>query len=65
MSTDSPQANKATVDSLRDLQRGLHLAMDFALKHKDEAKLKITLHQMDEHLTRLINNLAGANTGRW
>lgn len=62
---DKPEANKATIDSLRDLQAGLHLAMDCALKHKDEAKLKVTLHQMDDHLTRLINVLAGANTGRW
>ena len=62
---DKPEANEVTIASLRDLQGGLHYAIDCAFKRKDEAKLKITLHQMDDHLTRLINTLAGANTGRW
>lgn len=62
---DKPEANEATVDSLRDLHRGLHFAMDCALKNHDEEQLKVTLHQMDDHLARLINVLEGANPGRW
>lgn len=58
--------NSETLESLRDIHRGLHVAMDAALKDNDAAKLKITLHQLDDRLRVLIDNLSGQNSGgRW
>lgn len=59
------QANANTMTALKDIHRGLHVAMDAALQEHDNDKLKIVLHQLDDRLTALINNLQKTTPGRW
>lgn len=59
------QANAETIAALKDIHQGLHVAMDAALKENDQGKLKITLHQIDDRLAGLINELSKTTPGRW
>jgi hypothetical protein len=59
------KANKDTIDDLNDIHQGLHVAMDAVFNENDLTKLKLTLRQIDERMTSLINALNGAQTGRW
>lgn len=58
-------ANQATIDDLRDIHRGLHHAIDSGIKSYNAKELKVTLHQLDERLKNLINELVDAKPGTW
>ena len=48
-------ANKEAVDAVKDMHRGLHIAMDHLLNRNDPAKGEQVLHELDSHMTNWIN----------
>jgi hypothetical protein len=60
MMTNEPRANDATIEALKNIFQGLHVAMDAVLKDKDEKLAEETLQKLDHRLGTLINKLTTA-----
>ncbi|MFW2543842.1 hypothetical protein ACN2XU_14460 [Primorskyibacter sp. 2E107] len=48
-------ASKEAVDAVKDMHRGLHIAMDHLLNRKDSAKAEEVLRELDFHMANWIN----------
>ncbi len=48
-------ASPNVISDLKDLHRGLHVAMDSLIKSKDYPEAEVVLRQLDDRLTHLIN----------
>lgn len=55
--TEGLRANEATIEALKNIMQGLHVAMDAVLKDKDEKLAEETLQKLDERLGTLITKL--------
>ena len=55
--TDGLRANEATIEALKNIMQGLHVAMDAVLKDKDEKLAEETLQKLDHRLGTLITKL--------
>ncbi|WP_309668305.1 hypothetical protein [Tabrizicola sp.] len=49
------QANKEAIEDVKDMHRGLHMAMEELIKRKDYARSETILHQIDQAMSRWIN----------
>ena len=54
---DEPRANDATIEALKNILQGLHVAMDAVIKEKDEKMAEETLQKLDHRLSTLIKKL--------
>jgi hypothetical protein len=57
MMAEEPSANESTIEALKNLLQGLHVAMDAVLKEKDEKLAEETLQKLDHRLSTLIKKL--------
>ena len=57
MMADEPRANDTTIEALKNILQGLHVAMDAVIKEKDEKMAEETLQKLDHRLSTLIKKL--------
>jgi hypothetical protein len=60
MMAEEPSANESTIEALKNLLQGLHVAMDAVIKDKDEKLAEETLQKLDHRLSTLISKLTTA-----
>lgn len=49
------EANKEAFDAVKDMHRGLHIAMDHLLRNKDLDRAKPILQELDFHMSNWLN----------
>lgn len=50
-------ANMEAIDAVKDMKRGLHIAMDHLINREDPAKAKEVLHELDFHMANWLNQV--------
>ncbi|WP_164932883.1 hypothetical protein [Tropicibacter alexandrii] len=48
-------ANKEAFDAVKDMHRGLHIAMDHLITRNDPKKAEEILRELDIHMTNWVN----------
>ncbi|MDM8167011.1 hypothetical protein [Roseovarius sp.] len=48
-------ANKEAADAVKDMHRGLHIAMDHLLNRNDPQKAEEVLRELDFHMANWLN----------